>query len=79
MRTKSKRRSNLCRGYGTSHMLVGKLFLSPVAHAKIKSIDTRKLKLPGVKAIVHHLNTPKTPYNSYDMPAKIFKERDHLF
>jgi len=48
------------------HMLVGKLFLSPVAHAKIKSIDTSEAeKLPGVKAIVHHLNTPKTPYNSY--------------
>jgi len=48
------------------HMLVGKLLLSPVAHARIKSIDTSEAeKLPGVKAIVHHFNTPQVPYNSY--------------
>ena len=36
-------------------MLYGALLQSPVAHAKIKNIDTSKaLKLPGVKAVVTH-------------------------
>lgn len=49
-----------------SHMLIGKLLLSPVAHAKIKNIDTSEAeKLPGVKAIAHCFNSPMTPYNSY--------------
>jgi CO/xanthine dehydrogenase Mo-binding subunit/aerobic-type carbon monoxide dehydrogenase small subunit (CoxS/CutS family) len=47
-------------------ILVGKLLLSPVAHAKVKSIDTSEAeKVPGVKAIVHCFNSPQTPYNSY--------------
>ncbi|MHC4942259.1 MAG: molybdopterin cofactor-binding domain-containing protein [Planctomycetota bacterium] len=34
-------------------MLYGKILLSPVAHAKIKSIDTSKAEaLPGVKAVI---------------------------
>jgi CO/xanthine dehydrogenase Mo-binding subunit/aerobic-type carbon monoxide dehydrogenase small subunit (CoxS/CutS family) len=48
------------------HMLIGKLLLSPLAHAKIMSIDTSEAeKLPGVKAIAHCFNTPMTKYNSY--------------
>lgn len=48
------------------HMLIGKLLLSPVAHANIKSIDTSEAeKLPGVKAIAHCFNSPMTKYNSY--------------
>ncbi len=36
-----------------NNMLYGKLLLSPVPHAKIKSIDTKQaLELPGVKAIM---------------------------
>ncbi len=48
------------------HMLIGKLLLSPLAHAKIKSIDTSEAeKLPGIEAIAHCFNTPMTKYNSY--------------
>ncbi len=48
------------------NMLVGKMLLSPHAHAKIVSIDTTEAEsLPGVKAIAHHLNSPKIPFNSY--------------
>ncbi|MFP4344914.1 MAG: xanthine dehydrogenase family protein molybdopterin-binding subunit [Anaerolineales bacterium] len=40
-------------------MLHGKLVTSPVAHAKIKSIDTSKaLALPGVKAVVTGQDNP---------------------
>ncbi|MEL7610200.1 MAG: molybdopterin cofactor-binding domain-containing protein [Bacillota bacterium] len=48
------------------HMLVGRLLLSPVAHAKILNIDTSEAEqLPGVKAIAHCFNSPDTAYNSY--------------
>ncbi len=40
-------------------LLYGKLITSPVAHAKIKSIDTSKaLALPGVKAVVTGQDNP---------------------
>lgn len=46
-------------------MLFGRILRSPVPHAKIKSIDTSEAeKLPGVKAVVHHWNTPKNRYNT---------------
>lgn len=49
-----------------ANMLVMKLVLSNVAHAKILSIDISKaLKIPGVKAIYHHWNTPAKQYNTY--------------
>ncbi len=47
------------------HMLTGRLFLSPVAHARIKRIDCAKaLALPGVWAVLTHENTPGVPFNS---------------
>jgi len=47
------------------HMLHAKMLFSPVAHAKIKRIDTSKAEaLPGVKAVVTYKNAPRIPYNS---------------
>lgn len=46
-------------------MLYGKVLLSNVAHAEIKSIDTSAAEaLPGVKAVATYLNTPQIRYNS---------------
>ena len=48
-----------------SKMLVGKMLLSPHAHARIKSIDIEEAeKLPGVHAVVCYTNTPDYKYNS---------------
>lgn len=48
-----------------SNMLHGKILYSPIAHGKIKSINTEKAEaLPGVKAIVTYKNSPQIPYNS---------------
>ena len=45
-------------------MLHGKILFSPVAHAKIKSIDTSKAEaMPGVRAVVTYKNTPDTIFN----------------
>lgn len=47
------------------HMLHARVLLSPVAHAKIKRIDTSKAEaLPGVRAVVTYLNSPQTKFNS---------------
>lgn len=47
------------------NMLYGKLLFSPVAHARIKSIDTSKAEaLPGVAAVATYINSPRIPYNS---------------
>jgi CO/xanthine dehydrogenase Mo-binding subunit len=58
------------------NMLHGKILFSPVAHARIKNIDTSEAEaLPGVKAVVSHLNAPKAIFNSalrfmgHDIPA----------
>ena len=41
------------------NMLYGKLLLSPVAHARIRSINTQKAKdLPGVKAVLTGADVP---------------------
>lgn len=46
-------------------MLYGRLLLSPVAHARIRSIDfTEALSIPGVVAAASYLNAPRTAYNS---------------
>ncbi|MFT4004658.1 MAG: xanthine dehydrogenase, partial [Lacrimispora sp.] len=46
-------------------MLYGKMLLSPIAHGKIRSMDTREAEaLPGVYAVATFRNTPGTPYNS---------------
>jgi len=46
-----------------SNMLVGKLLLSPHAHARIISIDTSEAeKLPGVKAVITHKDVPSKKY-----------------
>ncbi len=46
-------------------VLHAKMLTSPVAHAKIKRIDTSKAEaLPGVRAVASHLNTTDKLYNS---------------
>jgi CO/xanthine dehydrogenase Mo-binding subunit len=55
------------------NMLYSKMLFSPVAHARIKKIDTSKAEaLPGVKAVATYLNSPRIPYNS----AMRFYEHD---
>lgn len=55
------------------NMLYAKVLFSPVAHARIKNIDTSKAEaLPGVKAVATYKNTPRIPYNS----AMRFYEHD---
>lgn len=47
------------------NMLYGKLLFSPVAHARIKKIDTSQCEaLPGVEAVATFLNSPSALYNS---------------
>ncbi len=47
------------------HMLHAKVLFSPVAHARIKSIDTSAaLALPGVRAVACYQNTPDVCFNS---------------
>ncbi len=46
-------------------MLYAKVLFSPVAHAKIKHIDTSKAEaLPGVYAVATYKNSPNIKYNS---------------
>lgn len=46
-------------------MLHAKVLFSPVAHARIKKIDTSRAEaLQGVHAVVTYLNAPDTVYNS---------------
>lgn len=46
-------------------MLVGKLLLSPHAHAIIKRIDVSKARaLPGVHAVLTHEDLPRVPYTT---------------
>lgn len=46
------------------HMLHAKVLFSPVAHARIKSIDTSEAEaLPGVRAVVCYKNSPDIPFN----------------
>ena len=46
-------------------MLYAKVLRSPHAHARITAIDDAKARaLPGVHAILHHLNTPRVKYAS---------------
>lgn len=46
-------------------MLVGKLLLSPHAHALIKAIDVSKARaLPGVHAVLTHEDLPRVPYTT---------------
>ncbi|SMB92059.1 CO or xanthine dehydrogenase, Mo-binding subunit [Thermanaeromonas toyohensis ToBE] len=65
-------------------MLYGRVLFSPVAHARIKRIDTSKAEaLPGVKAVVTYKDAPRIPYNSalrfkgHDIPRDeyIFDEK----
>ncbi|WP_227846031.1 molybdopterin cofactor-binding domain-containing protein [Clostridioides sp. ES-S-0145-01] len=47
------------------NMLYAKVLFSPIAHAKIKKIDTSKAeKLEGVKAIATYKNSPQKAFNS---------------
>lgn len=55
------------------NMLYAKMLFSPIAHGRIKKIDTSKAEaLPGVKAVATYLNSPRIPYNS----AMRFYEHD---
>jgi len=46
-------------------MLYGKILRSPHPHAKVLKVDVSEAeKLPGVKAVIHRGNVPKTYYNS---------------
>ncbi|NCE63959.1 xanthine dehydrogenase family protein molybdopterin-binding subunit [Pseudoflavonifractor sp. 524-17] len=46
------------------HMLHAKVLFSPVAHARIKHIDTSAAEaLPGVRAVVCYKNAPDIPFN----------------
>ncbi|MDF2674537.1 MAG: xanthine dehydrogenase, partial [Clostridiales bacterium] len=55
------------------NMLYAKILFSPIAHGRIKKIDTSKAEaLPGVKAVATYLNSPRIPYNS----AMRFYEHD---
>lgn len=47
------------------HMLHAKVLFSPRPHARIVKIDTSRAEaLPGVRAVISHLNTPNRYYNS---------------
>jgi len=51
-------------------MLVGKLLLSPHAHALIKNIDASKAReLPGVHAILTHQDVPRVAYTTAGQSA----------
>nr|UWI49473.1 molybdopterin-dependent oxidoreductase [Clostridioides difficile] len=63
------------------NMLYAKVLFSPVAHARIKKIDTSKAeKLEGVKAIATYKNSPQKAFNSamrfyeHELP-----EVEHIF
>jgi CO/xanthine dehydrogenase Mo-binding subunit/Pyruvate/2-oxoacid:ferredoxin oxidoreductase delta subunit len=62
-------------------MLYAKVLWSPVAHARIKSIDTAAAEqLPGVRAVACYKNTPQVRFNSttrffLQSPAPIETER----
>ncbi|MCC7361554.1 MAG: molybdopterin-dependent oxidoreductase [Anaerolineales bacterium] len=46
-------------------LLHGKLLTSPHAHARLKRLDTRRAEaLPGVHAVISHLNVPRVHYAS---------------
>lgn len=46
-------------------MLYAKVLFSPLAHARIRAIDTSATEaLPGVRAVLTHRNTPQTLFNS---------------
>ena len=45
-------------------MLHGKVLTSPVAHARIKSIDTSRAEaLPGVRAVITYQDSPDVTFN----------------
>src|SRR5512145_435206 len=47
-------------------MVHAKLVLSPIAHGRVRRIDTSEAEaLPGVVAVFTHANTPETRYNSH--------------
>jgi xanthine dehydrogenase molybdenum-binding subunit len=46
-------------------MLVGRFLRCPYPHARILSIDTSHAeRIPGVRAVYTHLNTPKIPWHT---------------
>ncbi|AET67789.1 aerobic-type carbon monoxide dehydrogenase, large subunit CoxL/CutL-like protein [Desulfosporosinus orientis DSM 765] len=57
-------------------MLYAKLLLSPIAHGKIKQIDTTRAEaLPGVIKVFTHLNTPNKTFSRY----RIVPNQDYCF
>jgi 4-hydroxybenzoyl-CoA reductase subunit alpha len=56
-------------------MLYGKILRSPVAHARIKSIDTSKAeKLPGVKLVITGEDTPKINFGNWRLVPESMDE-----
>ena len=56
-------------------MLYGKILRSPVAHARIKRIDTSKAKkLPGVKAVITGEDTPKINFGNWRLVPESMDE-----
>ena len=46
-------------------MLFAKVLYSPYAHARIKSINTKKaLEIPGVRCVLTHQDLPRVPYST---------------
>ncbi|HZK29223.1 MAG TPA: molybdopterin cofactor-binding domain-containing protein [Clostridia bacterium] len=59
-----------------ARMLHAKVLFSPKPHARIIDIDTSEAeKLPGVRAVVTHKNTPTVRYNSCGEDIKIFHDQ----
>lgn len=56
------------------HMIHGKILTSPVAHARIKSINLEKAQaLPGVRAAVCYKDAPRVYFNSCGETIEVFK------
>jgi len=62
--------------YFVNGMLVGKVLRSPHAHARVRMIDTTKAAaLPGVEAVLTHLNVPQHLYPTAGHPYTIDQVR----
>ncbi|HQN05741.1 MAG TPA: molybdopterin-dependent oxidoreductase [Anaerolineaceae bacterium] len=61
------------------HMIHGKILTSPVAHARIKSINLEKARaLPGVRAAVCYQDAPRVYFNSCGETIEVYKN-ERLF
>lgn len=61
------------------NLLHGKILRSPLAHAKIKSIDvSRAQALPGVACVLTYKDAPQIPYTSCGHPLPFDTPKDRL-